>query len=50
MLVSVNSDKNSKKARDLHLLKTLKISLKDNIGETGNVGFHITNTSHVCSN
>jgi len=45
MIVSVGSDKNSKKARDLHLLKTLKISLKDNTVETGNVYFLTTHNS-----
>lgn len=30
------SDKNSKRARDLHLLKRLKAVLKDNTAESGN--------------
>lgn len=38
------SDKNSKKARDLHLLKTLKISLKDNIGETAALQTEVIDT------
>ncbi len=34
MCLSVSSEKNSKRARDMHLLKKLKVALKEGTAET----------------
>lgn len=39
----MTSDKNSKRARDLHLLKKLKQLLKDSKEETGRAGVEFKN-------
>ena len=46
------SDKSSKRARDLHLLKKLKTALKEVSAETGGVGFARQNVTSVlvCAN